>query len=231
MHEEITCKFRDKNTLGRPGQLRRGGLIPAAVYGKGISTMHLILLEKEFNKTLGRIKGENILIDLKIEEEKSSRPVIIKEIQKDPVTSKILHVDFQVIRLSEKMKIRVPISVKGEAPGAKAGGILQYILREIEIECLPKDIPEKIEVNISNLEIGDVIHLKDVKLPPDIVAMDDGETSILSVVPPKLEKEEAPPEEAITEPEVIKREKKEEEVVEEAAEKEEPQKAKPDQKK
>lgn len=224
MPEEITCKLRDKVGQGKARQLRRNGFIPAVLYGRGIDTVHLLLDEKIFHKTLSRIAGESVLIDLKVEEDKSSkkeassRPVIIKEIQQDPVTNQILHVDFHLVRLTEKMRIKVPLSIKGEAPGVKAGGILGYSLREIEIECLPRDIPEKIEVNISNLEIGDVIHLKDLILPPKVAAVGDKETPILSIVPPKVEEVAPPPEEAITEPEVIGKREKEEEIEEEVSE-------------
>lgn len=111
--------------------------------------------------------------------------------------------------MDEKIKIKVPVTVKGEAPGVKVGGILEYILREIEVECLPRNIPEKIEVNIGTLEIGDSIHLKDLTFPSGVIALGDKEAAILSVVPPKAEAKEVPPEEAITEPELIRKEKEE----------------------
>ncbi len=233
MSEEIICKLRDKVGQDKARQLRRNGFIPAVLYGRGIDTIHLLLDKKEFHKTLSRISGENILIDLKVEEDKSSKkeasskPVIIKEIQQDPLTNQILHVDFHLVRLTEKMKIKVPLSIKGEAPGVKAGGILDYSVREIEIECLPRDIPEKIEVNISNLKIGDVIHLKDLILPPKVAAVGDNEAPVLSIVPPKVEEAAPPPEEAVTEPEVISKREKKEEIEEEAGE-EAPAKEKPE---
>lgn len=218
MPEEIliTAKPRDKTGRGQTRRLRNSGFIPAIVYGKGLDTVHLILSERELSKTLSKVAGESVLMNLKIGA--SSKPVIIKELQQDPVTNQILHVDFQVILLTEKLKIKVPINVKGEAPGVKAGGILDYNLREIEVECLPRDIPEKIEVNISNLEIGDAIHIKELTFPPGVVSVEDKEISILSIVPPKVEEVEVLPEEEITEPEVIGREKKEGEEEEEEAE-------------
>jgi len=251
----ITAKPRDKTGHGSARRLRSSGFVPAVLYGKGLDTVHLLLSEKELSKTLSKVSGESVLMNLKIEDKKkkasskegASKPVIIKELQQDPVTNDILHIDFQVIRLTEKLKIKVPTHVKGEAPGVKAGGILDHNLREIEIECLPRDIPERIEMNISNLEIGDVIHIKDLAFPPGVVPVEDKEVSILSIVPPKVEEVEVVPEEEITEPEVIGKEKKEEEegaeeakeeapkeeapVKEKAKEKKPSEKPKPDQKK
>ncbi len=218
MPEEIfiTAKPRDKTGRGETRRLRNSGFIPAIIYGKGLDTVHLTLSERELSKTLSKVAGESVLMNLKVGA--SSKPVIIKELQQDPVTNQILHVDFQVILLTEKLKIKVPINIKGEAPGVKAGGILDHSLREIEVECLPRDIPEKIEVNISNLEIGDAIHIKELIFSPGVVPVDDKEISILSIVPPKVEEVEVLPEEEVTEPEVIGREKKEGEGKEEEVE-------------
>jgi large subunit ribosomal protein L25 len=223
----ISGKVRDKTGRGEARRMRRAGFIPAVLYGRGIDTTHLLLKEDEFSHSLHKIAGGNILIDLKIEGETKSRPVIIKEIQQDPVCDRPWHVDLQVVRLDEKIKIKVPVMVKGESPGVKVGGILEHILREIEVECLPRDIPEKIEVNISKLEIGDSIHLKDLIFTSGVVALGDREAAVLSVVPPKAEEKEVPPEEAITEPELIRKEKEEEveEAGEEATAKEESKKA------
>lgn len=226
----ISGKLRDKTGRSEARRMRRAGFIPAVLYGRGVDTIHLLLKEDEFNHSLHKVAGGNVLIDLKIKGETKSRPVIIKEIQQDPVYDRTWHVDLQVVRLDEKIKIKVPIAVKGESPGVKAGGILEHILREIEVECLPRNIPEKIEVDIGTLEIGDNIHLKDLTFPPGVIVVDDKDTAILSVVPPKAEEKEVPPEEAVTEPELIRREKEEaeEEAGEEAPAKEESKKAAPE---
>ena len=225
----ISGKLREKTGRSEARRIRRAGFIPAVLYGRGLDTIHLLLKEDEFNHSLHKVAGGNVLIDLKIEGEKKSRPVIVKEIQQDPVHDRTWHVDLQVVRLDEKIKIKVPIVVKGESPGVKVGGILEHILREIEVECLPRNIPEKIEVNIGTLEIGDSIHLKDLTFPAGVVAIEDKDTAILSVVPPKAEEKEVPPEEAVTEPELIRREKEEgeEKAGEEAPAKEESKKAAP----
>lgn len=222
MPEEILITAKHRNKTGRSDtrKLRTDGFIPAVLYGKGLDTLHLFLNEKELSMTLHKVGGESALMNLKIEDKKksASKPVIIKELQQDPITNHILHVDFQVISLTEKIKVKVRITTKGEAPGVKAGGILEHSLREVEVECLPKDIPEKIEVNISLLEIGDVIHIKDLTFPPGVVPAEDEESSILSIVPPKVEEAAPLAEEEITGPELIGKEKKEEEEEEEGAE-------------
>lgn len=211
----ITGKQRDKIGRGEARRARSTGFIPAVLYGRGLNTMHLLLKEDEFYKTLHKVAGGNILIDLKIEGD-ASRPVIIKEIQQHPLSDQVQHVDLQVIRLDEVIKIKVPLTVKGESIGVKEGGILEFILREIEVECLPRDIPGKLEVNVSSLKIGDSIHLKDLNFPKGVAAVADQEAAVLSVVPPKVEKIAPAPEEAMTEPELIRREKGEEETSEEA---------------
>lgn len=214
----ITAKPRNKTGRGESRRARVDGFIPAVIYGKGIDTTHLLLGEKEIKKTLHRVSGESVLMTLRIEGEKAGPyPVIIKEIQEDPATSRILHIDFKSISLTEKIKIKVPVSAKGESPGVKAGGILEYILREIEVECLPKDIPEKIEINISALEIGDTVHIKDLTFASGVVPVEDKEGSVLSIVPPKAEEVAPAPEAEVTEPEVIKKERKVEEIEEETA--------------
>lgn len=218
---KVTCVARDKTGRVSSACLRKSGFIPGVLYGKDVATTHIALNDKEFRNVLSRVAGESVLIDLNLEAEKksASHAVIIKEIQREPVTDRIQHVDFQAVRLTEKLKIKVPISTKGEAPGVKEGGILEHILREVEVECLPRDIPERIEVDISNLGIGHSIHLEDLAFPPGVVPQEDKAVTILSVVPPKAEVvEEVPAEGEITEPEVITKEKKEEEEPEEGGE-------------
>jgi large subunit ribosomal protein L25 len=145
--------------------------------------------------------------------------VIIKEIQHHPIRDQILHVDFQEISLTEKLTVEVPIATKGEAEGVvKEEGVLEHVLWEVKVECLPTDIPEKIELEVTNMKIGDSVLVKDLQVPPGVKILDDAEQTVISVTPPYVEKpaEEVAAEE-ITEPELI-REKKEKEEEETAAE-------------
>ncbi len=195
--------------------LREKGFVPAIVYKKGSDTVSISIDKKNLLKTLHTEAGENVIVKLHIEGAKKAkeRTVILKEIQRDPVKDNLLHVDFQEISLTETLKVKVPISGKGEAIGVKQEeGVLQQVMWEVEVECLPTNIPEKIEIDITNLKIGDSIHLKDVSAPEDVKILDNPESVVFSVEHPKAVEDivAAPPEGELEEPELI-REKKEEE--------------------
>ena len=148
-----------------------------------------------------------------------TKTVIAKEIQHDPITDKIVHIDFNEISLMEVIKVKIPVHLKGESPGVADGGIVNQVLHELEVECKAKDIPENVEVNISELNIGDAIHLKDVSLPAGVKATEDLEQLLVGINAPHVEEEEPEAEEGeeTSEPEVVKKGKKEEEGGEEAA--------------
>ncbi len=203
---------REEKGKSRVKALRKSSIIPAVVYRKGKDAVPIQVKIGDLNKVFKTSGSENILINLKLKGENKDRTVIIKELQYDPVHGKLLHIDFNQILLTEKLRITVPISVKGSAPGVKEGGLLQHIMWEVEVECLPTNIPDKIDVNVSNLNIGDAIHLKELKLPEGVRIMRDMELVVISVAAPVEEKvEEVLPGVAIAEPEVIKEKKMEEE--------------------
>jgi len=217
----ITAKLRDKLGKEHAKKLRRKGIIPAVVYGAETSTLPLEVEAKSFHALLRSGLGENVIITLNIDDQKNGdKKVLIRELQRDPVWGEILHVDFQQISLSKKLTIKVPIHLVGIPIGVQQdGGILQHVLRELEVECLPTEIPEKIEVDVANLKIGDSIHVGDVKLEKAQI-LTDPQGSIVSVVPPTVFKEpEVAPAAAVEEPEVITEKK-------EGVEKEEAEKGK-----
>ena len=157
-----------------------------------------------------KVKG-----DAKKEKDKT---VIIKEMQHHPLTGDILHVDFNQISLTQTIKVSVPLAVKGEAVGVKEGGVLEHVLWELEVECLPREIPEKIEVEVSGLKINDSLFVKDIVVPKGIKVLNDPELIAISVKPPIKPAVEVAVEAATAEPEVIKQ-KKPEEIEEEEEEK------------
>ncbi|KPL03948.1 MAG: hypothetical protein AMJ73_04985 [candidate division Zixibacteria bacterium SM1_73] len=222
----LKAKARDKFGKEHVKKLRRKGVIPAVVYGAEISPLPLEVEAKSFHALLRSGLGENVIITLNIDDPKNGdKKVLIREIQRDPVWGNILHIDFQQISLTKKLTINVPVHLVGTPLGVQQdGGILQHVLRELEVECLPTDIPEKIEVDVSNLKIGDSIHVGDIKLE-GAELLSDPQGSIVSVVPPTIFKEpEVAPAAAAEEPEVITEKKEEEEKEEEAKKKEEPEK-------
>ncbi len=194
-------------------RLRHGGAVPGVVYHKGDKSVSIQVTGKSLLQVLRTEAGRNVLIDLKIKNEKPEKPrtVVVKALQHDPVKGEILHVDFHQISLTEKIMVNVPIIEKGEAPGVKNdGGILETPLRELHIECLPTDIPEHIELDISGLKLNDSIHVRDLKLPAALKVLNDPEMVIVQVKLPTVEEAAPAAAEEAKEPEVITEKKKEE---------------------
>jgi large subunit ribosomal protein L25 len=208
--------------------LRKQGIIPANVYKGSSGAISIQVKEDDLQEALHTKAGENVIITLKISgaSDAKDRTVLIKEVQREPVKDGILHVDFNEISLTEALEVNVPIAAKGEAPGVTAeGGVLEHVMWELHVECLPTDIPEKIDVDISKLKIGDAVYVKDLAVPSGVKVLNDPELIVIIVKAKKVEapKEEAPAEGA-AEPELI-RKKKEEEPGEEAAKAEAPKEA------
>jgi len=214
----LDAQIREGLGKGAVKRIRRDGFIPAVMYKGGGKAHPLKVPKKAFIKTLHTKAGENVIITLKVTRDKegsgkqSGKTVIIKDIQLDPVKDEVIHIDFTEISLTEKLKVKVPIVDKGEAIGVKRDeGVLEHILWEVEIECLPTQIPERLEIDVANLEIGDDIFVKDISVPEEVKILADPESIVLSVKPPKAEEvvEEAEP--GLEEPEVIREKKPEEE--------------------
>ncbi len=190
-------------------RLRREGLVPGVVYGRETEPVAITVNARELVKFLRARTGEHSLINLRLGNDGGwEKPVLIKTIQHDAVDGHILHIDFHAIVLTERIKVKVPILLKGEAVGVKQdGGILEHFLREVEVECLPTEIPAGVEFDVSALKVGETVHVRDLTPPANTVITSEPEGVITSVLVPREEK----PEEAagVTEPEVI-REKKEE---------------------
>ena len=213
--EKVILKADVRKETGKrvAKDLRNKGLVPANVYKSGKAATSLTVSDKELRTVLHTKAGENVLITLKIsggEASAKDRTVLIKEIQRHPVRDDVLHVDFNEISLTEMLKVNVPLVVHGEPVGVKIdGGLLEHVLRELSVECLPADIPAKIEVEVAELKIGDNVMVKDIKVPEGVKVLNDPELIVLIVKAPKVE---APKEEAIAggeEPELIRKKKEE----------------------
>jgi len=162
--QQIPLKAEKRTVLGRKVKaLRREGQIPAHVFGHKVKTEHVQVVESEFMKVFEKA-GETGIIDLAVDSQK--KPVLIKNVQLHPATDKPLHIDFYQVNLSEKVKVHVPLEIIGEAPAAhKKIGLLLTPVSELEIEALPADLPEKIEVNVASLdEVGKEVKVKDLKV-------------------------------------------------------------------
>ncbi len=214
--EEILLEAEARSEAGKTKikELRKKGFIPGVIYSAGKQASLIKVSRHELLQLVHQHRIENVVINLKIkdEEKKGSRFCIIKEIQHEPVKADITHIDFNEISLTKKIRVNVPVVTKGEPVGVKQeGGSLEHILWEIEVECLPTDIPKNFEVDVSALKIGGSIHVKDIAFSPKVKVLVDSEAVVLSVAAPmKEEVVEAGVEgQERAEPEVI-REKKEE---------------------
>lgn len=210
---KLNASTRATAGTGASKALRAQGLIPANIYAAGETNLNLQVVGRELEKLLSHAVGENILVDLEIEDNgsKSNRLALIQEVQHEPISGKVVHVDFHAVKMDEKLHANVPLEPVGEPNGVRNfGGLLEQSLRALAIECLPKDLPEIIRVDVSALNIGDAIHVRDIVLPEGVAAIEDGELTVFLVASPSVQEEEAAPVEgAPTQPEVI-REKKEE---------------------
>ncbi len=195
-------------------RLRREDKLPAILYGHKEKTRRIYVGRKEFKKVLDALKEEAVTVNLNIGSKKYL--CLIKAIQHNPVTDELLHIDFQHIHKKEKIKATIPIHLVGEAPGVKKGGILDQHLHEVVVKCLPADMPSHIDIDVSNLDLGQTIHLYDVDMP--LIEFDlTKETPIVSMLVPRAVVVEAKP---AAEEEVAEEEKEEEGEEEEAKEKE-----------
>jgi len=193
-------------------KLRAGGRVPGVYYGRGEESIPLTVALKDLESVIESAEGSNVIVDLKLSGEAAKdRKALIREIQRHPVAGLILHLDLQHISLTERIVVEVPIVLVGTPLGVKdAGGILEHLLREVEVECLPTDIPSKLEVDVTALQIGDSLHVSDLKVERGQI-LTDADRAIAAVVPPTILEEVKPAEEAaVAEPEVIGAKKEEE---------------------
>ena len=226
----LNAKIREGSGKTTAKKLRKKDAVPAVVYKGGKDALKLQLVSGELLDVLSTKAGENVIVTLKIEggEGKAKdKTVLIKEIQREPIRGLILHVDFNEISLTETLKVNVPLAAHGEPVGVKAdGGTLEHVMWELQVECLPTNIPAKIEVEVAGMKIGDAVYVKNIVAPEGVKVLTDPELIALIVKPPKVE---APKEEvagvAPVEPELIRKKKEIEEAEGEEGKKEEAPKA------
>jgi large subunit ribosomal protein L25 len=214
--EEITLEIQPREELGKNKvkDLRQKGFIPAVIYAEGKKSSPIKVSHKELLQLIHQYRLENTVVNLKPKDDKKAKgkSCLIKEIQYDPVKGDVIHVDFNEISLTKIIKVNVPVVAKGEPVGVKQeGGSLEHILWEIEVECLPTEIPKNIEVDVSQLKIGDSVHIKDMTFPSQVKVLTAPEAIVFSVsAPVKVEEVVAAPlaeGEETQEPEVIKEKK------------------------
>jgi large subunit ribosomal protein L25 len=216
----VQCRTEKGKEAAR--RLRSQGLIPAVVYGQREEAIPVTLNPQQLTKALRGGAGERSLIKLTIEglqDGPVTKTVILKEKQIDPVKRTLLHVDLYTIAMDEEIHVSVPVHIEGKAIGVEQGGVLEQVLREIEVKCFPGDIPPRIDVDVSALDIGDSIHVGDITLAKAEIQVDPEQT-LVTVVPPTVYEEPVVEEEVAIEEEVEEEEGEKKEEKEEAAEEE-----------
>jgi large subunit ribosomal protein L25 len=214
MAKQVKLKAETRSATGRLAvrKLKARGIVPAIIYGAKDKPQPLQLSARDINVMLSHASGENILVELEIDGEKSKRTALVQEVQHSPLGGDVMHVDFHAISMDETIEADVPLEPTGTATGVKNfGGLLEQNLRVLAVECLPTDLPDRITVDVTALNIGDSIHARDIQLPPGVTLKVHPELTAFSVVAPVVEEEPvvAAAEALAAGPEVIK-EKKEE---------------------
>jgi large subunit ribosomal protein L25 len=200
----ISARSRESRGKGAARQTRRQGRIPGVLYGHGEDSVALSVDANDLHRLVHTISIENTIVDLDLG---SGEPykVLIRELQRHPFRDEFVHIDFFHVAMDEKIQVEVPIVLVGTPTGVKnKGGVLDHQLRELEVFCLPGSIPEKIELEVSNLDIGDSIHVSDIQLP-DVEILTELDRAVVAVLAPTVMEVEEVAEEVLAEPEVIGR--------------------------
>lgn len=205
---KLTAERRDATGRAAARKLKARGIVPAVIYGSGQAAETLQVLRRDIGLVLSHASGENILVELEIAGQ--TRMALLQEVQHSPVGGDILHIDFHAVSMDEKIEADIPVEPTGVANGVKNfGGLLEQSLRSLAVECLPRDLPDVISVEVEALNIGDSIHVRDLKLPQGVVALTAADLTVFSVMAPTVEEEPSAVPEAAAAPEVIKEKKPE----------------------
>ena len=207
----LNANKRDVSSKSEKNKLRNSGKVPGVFYMRDHESLPLYVNEKEINPLV--FTSDTHIISLKVDGSEEHE-CIIKDVQFDPITDRVIHFDLLGLTKGETFQLEVPVQLKGNPIGVKEGGIIQHIIHKLEIECLPKDIPQHIDIDITNLKIGDAIHVRDLKLENISFVTSEGAV-IVAITHPKVEAEPAPAEEQIegeiAQPELVGKGKEEKE--------------------
>jgi len=192
--ELIELKTNTRTTTGNgpARRLRKEGQIPAVLYGSKAETVLLSINSHSLDMILKGGGAGQVLFNLVIHEDDKTRTslAMIKELQIHPVSRNFLHVDFYEINMDQKIKVKVPVVTTGKSAGVELGGMLQIVRRELEVQCLPLSVPESIVIDITDLDIGDSVHVGDISLEGEIEILEDGHYTVVNILSPKMEEAE-----------------------------------------
>ncbi|MBI4652403.1 50S ribosomal protein L25 [Candidatus Desantisbacteria bacterium] len=223
---ELVVKIRESKGKSKAKKMRKTGQIPGIIYGNNEQNTNITVSANTFSKLMANQENEHIILPLKLIDENDAvigtKTAILKNIQKNPLTDNVIHVDFQQVALDKKIRISVPVKVQGKAEGVKSGGVLEYLVHEIEVECFPQDVPPNITIDVTALKIGESYHVKSI--PPidkvRIVSQPDMTIVVVSTIRKEEEEKVVKKEEAAAgttaaaEPELVAKKGKAEEAKE-----------------
>jgi large subunit ribosomal protein L25 len=214
MAKQVKIKAEHRTGTGRSAvrKLKARGIIPAVIYGAKQKPEPLQVSARDINAILSHASGENILVELEIDGEKGGRAAMLQEIQHSPLGDEIMHIDFHAVSMDETIEADVPLEPIGVPNGVKNfGGLLEQSLRSVTIECLPGNLPDRITVDVSGMDIGDTIHVRDIPLPAGVIAKAQADLTAFSVLAPAVEEAPVAPaaEAAAAGPEIITEKKQE----------------------
>lgn len=187
---EIQANARAAGGKNHARRLRRSGKIPAVLYGPKTQAVALELDKKDFSTRVALLQGSHLVRLKSSVPELAEKVALVKEMQFHPISGDVTHADLYEVDLAAKIQVQVPLRFVGKAAGVTRGGILQPIVREVEVECLPMDIPGFFNVDVSALDIGDSIHVEEIQMPPDVTLVFESNFAVVTVVTPTVE--EAP---------------------------------------
>jgi len=194
---ELKADIRTSTGNGPARRLRQKGQVPAVLYGPKTEPVLLSVNKSDLDVVLKGSSSGQILFNLVVQDngETFNKPAMIKELQIHPVSRNFLHIDFYEIDMDRRVKVKIPVITSGKAKGVELGGILQVIRRELEVQCFPLEVPEMIEIDVTDLDIGDSIHVGKIPREGDIEFLDDDDYTVVTVLSPKLEEVEEEEEE------------------------------------
>jgi large subunit ribosomal protein L25 len=184
--ERIKLEVRERENRGSRDarRLRKQGLIPGVLYGRGTAPHAIVVPERELRRVLTGEHGLHTILDVVLDGQKNTHASILKDYQQDPIRGRIAHFDLQEVRLDEVIQAQVVVDLVGESSGVKAGGVLSQVTREINVEALPMEVPDRLELDVSGTEIGDTLRLSDLRAPEGVKLLDDPETVLATVTLP-----------------------------------------------
>jgi large subunit ribosomal protein L25 len=188
---QLGVKTRETAGSAESRRLRASGMIPGVLYGAGKKAHAFAVEERELRRVLTGDHGLHAILDVVFDDQKTAHHAVLKEYQLDPVRPRLLHIDLHEVRLDQPIQAQVAVEPVGESPGVKEGGVLTLVLREINVEALPMEVPDRLELDISGMTIGDSLRISDLRAPEGVTILDDPEAVVLNVTPPtKIEEPE-----------------------------------------